>query len=157
RCMIATKRIIGLGNRNQRSSSAPFMPIRSYLLSTGATSLQRAQLSSQPQPLLNPLAQDYAAWRLRSLRRSCLAMALFYGLGVYAGEPVATVEFGLRHPTALEAWLQTGLTYYLHLLVAAFCVFLLTSTWFWNRVRRSRILARSAWIVGFLGPMPLFL
>lgn len=131
--------------------------IRSYLSPWQATSSDRHSLSSQPRPVLDPLAQDYAAWRMRSLRRSCLAVALSYALDVYAGGTVATVKFGLRHPTSLEAWLEAGLSWYLRLVVVVCCRLVLYATLCWKRLDRSSFLARSAGVIAFLGPMPLFL
>lgn len=133
------------------------MNLRSTLLSSPATASERARLARQSQPVLDPEAQDYAAWRMRTLRRSCLAVAVSYALDLYAGNSFATVRFGIRSPTSLQASLESGLSWYLRALVAVSCLLLLTATARWRRPGRSCRLARWAWVVGFLGPMPLFL
>jgi hypothetical protein len=133
------------------------MDIRSFLFPRHATASERSRLSRQPRPLLDPRAQDYAAWRSRSLRLTCLAVVLFFALIARTGATFATVDLGLKNPTSLGARLEVGLSWYLRLLNGTYCLLLVAATWSWYRLRWSCLLARLAWVLAFFGPMPLFM
>jgi hypothetical protein len=122
-----------------------------------ATPRQRLRLAGQPKPVLDPALQDYAAWRLWSLRWAVIAVFASYGLGFYAGETFNTLKLDVETRSWLKSILELGVTWYLRAMATAGMVMLLAAIWYWHNLDRSRRLSRLAWALAFLGPLPIFL
>lgn len=113
--------------------------------------------SVQTAALSNPeaLPQVYAAWRCRMLVAAVTATAV--GLVVHG--PTSEVRYDAGG-AATSFWLLVGL---LALLLCAIgpgliggCL-ALAAVWRWRRLRKSSRLARAAWILWVLGPLPVLM
>lgn len=114
-------------------------------------------LSEGAEPPADAAAAAYVAWRALSLRWVCLAIVLYLALGYVESNALPSVKLKAGDPSSIRSRLETGLTWYLRSLTLSGFVLVFASAWFWRRPNLSRVLLRAAWIIGFLGALPLYL
>jgi hypothetical protein len=114
-------------------------------------------------PTMDPLARDYMVWRYWALLGVALMTVASFALHaptvkiiIELDDPGEAANGSPSHPWAMLVGLVILFVYYLVMALAGF-VLVVAATWFWARLPRSRRLARAAWLVGFLGPLPVFL
>ena len=110
---------------------------------------ERKQLEAAALPVRSPMAQNYAAWRR--------AMLWFAGIGIAIATVLQAIDvfgsiFG-RHIPFIMRLMNFGLV----ALPAASAALILFSALRWAEISRSRRMARWGWILGFFGPLLLFL
>lgn len=114
-----------------------------------ATEDEKRKLASGQDSVESPLAQDYASWR-RSLLMICilvLAIATFFNItDIWA-------ILGDRDTHAIRK-VQTALLFLFQIGSVVLC---LLAAWKWGELRKSRSLARFAWLTQFVGPFLVFL
>jgi hypothetical protein len=99
------------------------------------------------------LPRAYAAWRCRTLVAAVVATAV--GLAVHGPTAELRFDFGVEAPSP---WLVVGLV---ALAVGAFgpgllgACLALAALWRWRHLGRSSRLARAAWVLWVLGPLPV--
>lgn len=128
---------------------------------------ERAQLAAQSKPVVDPLAQDYVAWRRAVLWLSGVVLAIGVLLAVVAHRPVAeslAESLGANgqpaDPVEVVKWLGKeniemldDLQYFNLLLKACVAGLVLYAAKNWLLVSRSRSVARWAWITALIVPL----
>jgi hypothetical protein len=120
------------------------------------TSWERARLEKQG--IVNPLAQKYAAWRASLLYFSaaCVLFGAIWGLAtielIEDDVMPANQLFRLDGDPGVINGFQIVSSVFVLLGALTVCV----SAPLWNRVRLSRLLARTGWMVMFVAPLVLY-
>jgi hypothetical protein len=114
-----------------------------------ASGEERKQLESAALPVRSPMAQNYAAWRR--------AMLWFAGIGLAVATIIQFISslghiFGKHVPFILRV-LNFGIV----AVEGAAAVLILIAALKWAQISRSRRTARWAWVLGFFGPLVIFL
>jgi hypothetical protein len=110
---------------------------------------ERKQLESAALPVRSPMAQNYAAWRR--------AMLWFSGIGLAVAAVIQLISsfneiFGKHVPFILRV-----MSFGIVALQAAAAVLILAAAVKWAQITRSRRMTRWGWVLGFFGPLLLFL
>ncbi|MBL8753102.1 MAG: hypothetical protein JNK15_07350 [Planctomycetes bacterium] len=136
---------------------------------------ERTQLAAAPQPVQDPLAQDYVAWRRAVLWVSGVLLALGALIAAIehrsVAEQAASAQAAGEGRTIAGVELQQviaqltqnigpsnlaildGLQEFLLFVKIACAVLTLAAAWQWLRIRRSRALARWGWLVVLALPL----
>lgn len=136
---------------------------------------ERQQLAAAEPPVLDPLAQDYVAWRRAALwvagvllaigaliavvEHRSVAEHIAYAQGAAAGQQLAGADlqqviaqvaegFGKQNLAIID-----GLQEFLLFVKMAVATLTLLAAWKWMRVRRSRSFARWGWLVVLVLPL----
>jgi len=110
---------------------------------------EKERLASGPQPVRSPLAQDYASWR-RSLLMICIVVL---GIGAIFNLSDIWTILGSRDTHVIRK-IQASLILLFQFGGVLLCFL---AAFRWGDLRRSRSLARFAWLVQFVGPFLVFL
>jgi hypothetical protein len=114
-----------------------------------ASAEERRQLESAALPVRSPMAQNYAAWRR--------AMLWFAGIGLGVAALIHLIStfwqiFGRHVPFIMRA-INFGMV----ALQGAAAALILMAALKWAQISKSRRLGRWGWVLGFFGPLLLFL
>ena len=136
---------------------------------------ERAQLAAQQPPIADPLAQDYVAWRRAALWIAGVVLAISVGIAVAERQPAAE-QFALLFANAQQQTLEgeelqrqaaemaqqigednlailDGLADFLLFVKLTVALFVFLAAKWWLRLKRSRTLARWAWLSALVLPL----
>jgi hypothetical protein len=114
-----------------------------------ATADEKRRLTAGADPVESPLAQDYASWR-RSLLMICI---LVLGISTFFNITDIWAILSSRDTHVIRK-IQTALLFLFQFGSVVLCAL---AAWNWGELRRSRSLARFAWLTQFVGPFLVFL
>ena len=114
-----------------------------------ASAEERKQLENAALPVRSPMAQNYAAWRR--------AMLWFAGIGLGIAAMIHLIStftqiFGKHIPFIMRV-INFGMV----ALQAGAAAMIILAAVRWAQISRSRRMARWGWVLGFFGPLLLFL
>jgi len=114
-----------------------------------STEEETGKLESGDEKVESPLAQDYASWR-RSMLMICI-LVLFFSTVFNASDIFVTLG---QQDVHLVQKIQTVLIFFFQLGSVLLCALAARK---WGDLRKSRSLARFAWLLQFVGPFLIFL